>query len=130
MYSTSTPFSEIKPVRFALTSFAAQKAKEKVVQEAKEAVLPSSGLHATTSDCSTRKANWVDIGTIIWWHQHRGSDREQGNTGIQYCSLVITNNVHEVVSLKTPVSHQKNITPQLETLRYPHQAFRSIESRR
>jgi hypothetical protein len=63
MYSTSTPFSEIKPVRPALTSFAVQKVKEKVVQEAKEAVLPSSGLHATTSDHSTRKADWVDIGT-------------------------------------------------------------------
>ena len=62
MYSTSTPFAEIKPVRPALTSFAVQKVKEKVVQEAKEAVLPSSRLHATTSDCSTRKANWVDIG--------------------------------------------------------------------
>jgi hypothetical protein len=62
MYSTSTPFSEIKPVCPAL-SFAVQKVKDKLVQEAKDAVLPSSGLHATTSDHSTRKANWVDIGT-------------------------------------------------------------------
>ena len=62
MYSTSTPFSEIKPVRPALTSFAIQKVKEKVVREAKKAVLPLSGLHATTSDRSTRKASWVDIG--------------------------------------------------------------------
>jgi hypothetical protein len=62
MYSTSTPFSEIKPVRPALSSFAVQKVKDKLVLEAKDAVLPSSGLHATTSDNSTRRANWVDIG--------------------------------------------------------------------
>ena len=62
IYSTNTPFSEIKPVHPALTSFAVQKVKEKVVREAKEAVLPLSSLHATTSDRSTRKANWVDIG--------------------------------------------------------------------
>jgi hypothetical protein len=60
MYSTSTPFSEIKPVRPALLLFAVQKVKDKLVREAKDAMLPSSGLHATTSDYSTRKANWAD----------------------------------------------------------------------
>jgi hypothetical protein len=39
-----------------------QKVKDKLVREAMDAVLPSSGLHATTSDSSTRRANWVDIG--------------------------------------------------------------------
>lgn len=62
MYSTSTEFAEIKPVCPALLSFAVQKVKDKLVREAKDAVLPSSGLHATTSDSSTRRANWVDIG--------------------------------------------------------------------
>ena len=62
MYSTSTSFAEIKPVRPALSSFAVQKVKDKLVQEAKDAVLPTSGLHATTSNSSTRRANWVDIG--------------------------------------------------------------------
>ena len=43
-------------------SFAVQNVKEKVVREAKEVVPFLRGLHATTSDRSTRKANWVDIG--------------------------------------------------------------------
>jgi hypothetical protein len=37
IYSTSTPFSEMKRVRPALTSFAVQIVKEKVVREAKAA---------------------------------------------------------------------------------------------
>lgn len=62
MYSTSTSFTKIKAVRPSLSSFAVQIMKDKLVREAKEAVKASNGLHATTNEKSTRKANWVDIG--------------------------------------------------------------------
>ncbi|KAF8811180.1 hypothetical protein BYT27DRAFT_7221584 [Phlegmacium glaucopus] len=61
MYSTTTPFHEIKPVHPAISSFAVQLVKSKVVKDAASAVEPHGGLHATTSDKSSRKANWVDI---------------------------------------------------------------------
>ena len=56
MFNTSVPYSEIKAVRPALTSFAAQSVKKKLVREAEDAVQPGSGLH-------TAKSVWSDIGT-------------------------------------------------------------------
>ncbi|KAJ7735335.1 hypothetical protein B0H16DRAFT_1256415, partial [Mycena metata] len=46
MYSTSIPYTTIKPVRAALTSFATQIIGKKVACEAESAVHISSGLHA------------------------------------------------------------------------------------
>lgn len=62
MYSTSTPYLEIKPVRPALTSFAAQIVQNKLVMEAKQAVKPSSGLHATSRRKGHQTVEWADIG--------------------------------------------------------------------
>jgi hypothetical protein len=47
MYSTTTPYTEIKPVRAALTSFAVQIVERKLISEVKKAVDVKSGLHAT-----------------------------------------------------------------------------------
>ncbi|KAF9232804.1 hypothetical protein BU15DRAFT_80791 [Melanogaster broomeanus] len=72
MYNTSVDFKTIRPVRPALTSFAAQIIKKKLVQEAEEAVKPGNGLHTSVpraSASSTRftsgrssQLQWTDIG--------------------------------------------------------------------
>ena len=49
MYSTSVPYVEIKPVRPALTSFAAQTVKTKMIHEAENAIKLSSGLHVAVT---------------------------------------------------------------------------------
>jgi len=64
MFSVTTPYTEISSVRSCLTSFAVQVVEQRLVQEATNAVKPSSGLHAVVSrKTAERKAEWVDIGT-------------------------------------------------------------------
>jgi hypothetical protein len=64
MFSVTTPYTEISSVRSCLTSFAVQVVEQRLVQEATNAVKPSSGLHAVASrKTAERKAEWVDIGT-------------------------------------------------------------------
>jgi hypothetical protein len=63
MYSTSTPYSGIRAARPAITSFAAQIVKIKLLKERQEAVKPSGGLHANTNPKATNKAiTWEDMG--------------------------------------------------------------------
>ncbi|TEB27480.1 hypothetical protein FA13DRAFT_1794859 [Coprinellus micaceus] len=62
MHSVDVPWTKIKPVRPALTSFASQKAIEKCVSEAKLAVKPTSGLHASARKNSKHKLEWRDTG--------------------------------------------------------------------
>ena len=63
MYSTSTLYSGIRTARPAITSFAAQIVKIRLLKERQEAVKPSGGLHANTKPKSTNKAiTWEDIG--------------------------------------------------------------------
>ncbi|KAJ7705556.1 hypothetical protein B0H17DRAFT_920313, partial [Mycena rosella] len=45
MYSTTIPYTDIKPVRAAITSFSTQMIGKKVAQEAERAVQVTSGLH-------------------------------------------------------------------------------------
>ncbi|KZP30917.1 hypothetical protein FIBSPDRAFT_883643 [Athelia psychrophila] len=47
MYSTSTAFMEIKSVRAALTSFAAQIVLKEIVREVEDAIKPENGLHVS-----------------------------------------------------------------------------------
>jgi hypothetical protein len=76
MYSTSTLYTEIKNARAALTSFAVQVVHSRLVAEAKQAMKPSSGLHASAKKGS-QHIEWSDIGTatvskvsqIIMMHQ-------------------------------------------------------------
>ncbi|KIM36098.1 hypothetical protein M413DRAFT_428012 [Hebeloma cylindrosporum] len=64
----SSPYTEIRPVRPALTSFAAQIVEQKLVQEIEKAVHPSSGLHVSISTkkkdpkAEARRVKWTDIG--------------------------------------------------------------------
>ena len=64
MYSTTVPYLTIKPIRPALTLFAAQLVESKLVKEAEAAISSSSGLHVSISaKNSVRKVEWTDIGT-------------------------------------------------------------------
>ncbi|KAH7918111.1 hypothetical protein BV22DRAFT_1108446 [Leucogyrophana mollusca] len=64
MYSTTVPYTEIKPVRPALSSFAAQTMKKRLLQEAESVVQPMSGLHAcTTASAGKKNREWGDIGS-------------------------------------------------------------------
>ncbi|PPR02512.1 LOW QUALITY PROTEIN: hypothetical protein CVT26_011996 [Gymnopilus dilepis] len=63
MYSTSVKYTEIKPARAALTSFAAQIVEKELVREAKNAVKPSSGLHATLKRRGSQRVEWIDFST-------------------------------------------------------------------
>jgi len=63
MYSATVPFTEIGPVRAAMTSFAVQIVRRQVVKEAENVIKPSSGLHTSVKDESNPKVmNWTDIG--------------------------------------------------------------------
>jgi len=62
MFSTSVPFKQVKPVRAALSSFAAQLVHAKLLKEAKAAVKPEGGLHATMKKRGKNKLEWADVG--------------------------------------------------------------------
>ncbi|KAJ7574896.1 hypothetical protein C8J56DRAFT_802350 [Mycena floridula] len=67
MYSTVTPFTEIKPVRQCLTSFAAQISRDKLRREAQKAVDIENGLHVTSirhngRDKLETDQTWSEVG--------------------------------------------------------------------
>jgi hypothetical protein len=63
MYSTAVPFTEIQPVRPAMTSFAVQVVRQQVVKEAEDVIKLTSGPHTSVKDKSNPKVmNWTDIG--------------------------------------------------------------------
>lgn len=70
MFETSTPYTEIKTVLATLSAFAIQLVVHQLILEARNAVKPKNGLHATTPSKSTSAHNnggqaeldWVDIG--------------------------------------------------------------------
>lgn len=69
LYSTTVPFTEIAPVRGALTSFASQLVAKELVREAQSAVKGSSGLHASVnSKVDVKKIHWADIGAATIPH--------------------------------------------------------------
>ena len=71
MYSTTVPYLEIRPVRPALTAFAAQTVKAKIIHEAESAVKLSSGLHVAVTRKQQKKSlemrlDWPDIGAATF----------------------------------------------------------------
>ena len=68
MYATKPVYTKIKPARAALTAFAAQIVEKKLIQEAKKAVQPQSGLHATSKKRGTQKLEWADVGASTFSH--------------------------------------------------------------
>ncbi|KAJ7785593.1 hypothetical protein B0H14DRAFT_3583865 [Mycena olivaceomarginata] len=63
MYSSDTPYTEIGPVRPALTSFALQTIGNYLARGAETAVHSSSGLHVSvTSQNAVKKSGWLRIG--------------------------------------------------------------------
>jgi len=62
MYALAPKYTLIKPARASLSAFAAQATEKKLVQEARKAVLPTSGLHATSKKRGQHKIEWADIG--------------------------------------------------------------------
>lgn len=67
MYSTSTPFTDIKSVRAALTSFAAQMVIKEIIREVEEAIKPENGLHVSLKGKkNTNQVEWQDIGTTTF----------------------------------------------------------------
>lgn len=60
MYSFDVPYPSIKPIRPALTAFAVQTCKTKLVYEARKAVEPDSGLHASLRR-KTRHAHTIEL---------------------------------------------------------------------
>lgn len=63
LYSTTTPYVDIRPVRAALTSFAVQIIAKKLSREAESAVKSANGLHVSiSSKTPTNQLAWGDIG--------------------------------------------------------------------
>jgi hypothetical protein len=70
LFDTDTPYIQIKPVRQALTAFAAQQCGLRIGQEARSAVKPSSGLHAKVLTTRSRtdsagEIEWSDLGEAL-----------------------------------------------------------------
>ncbi|KAF5323991.1 hypothetical protein D9611_008409 [Ephemerocybe angulata] len=62
MYSLSVPYHEIKPVRPALTSYAAQKCRDRLKKESNSTVKPDAGLHMSARKKSQNRLEWAAIG--------------------------------------------------------------------
>ena len=66
MYSVTTPYTEIRSVRPALSSFAAQIVEVRLLQEARAAVHESSGLHASVMNKpKDGLVKWANLGTSL-----------------------------------------------------------------
>ena len=66
MYSVTTPYTQIGPVRSALSSFAAQIVEDQLLQEAETAVQDTSGQHASvTSKNEDASLRWTNIGATL-----------------------------------------------------------------
>jgi hypothetical protein len=77
MYSTaSTPYTDIKNVHMALTSFAVQIVHKKLIAEAKQAVKLSSGLHASAKKKATQQVEWSDIGRCSYYFPSSADNQE------------------------------------------------------
>ncbi|RXW12685.1 hypothetical protein EST38_g13172 [Candolleomyces aberdarensis] len=79
MYSLSLPYTAIKPVRAALSLYAAQKCVKKLTAGASKAVQANNGLHASAKKNSQHKLEWQEIGistALTFWgsgtHKWRG----------------------------------------------------------
>ena len=59
MYSLEHVYTSIKPARAALSAFAVQIFP---ISEARKAVLPANGLHATSKKWGSQKIEWSDVG--------------------------------------------------------------------
>src|SRR6202050_1360211 len=73
MYSTDKPFCEIGPVHVALSAFAVQIVRDRVVQEAEITVKPANGLHVsfrTKSD--TQQTEWANSRLGAYMRINRG----------------------------------------------------------
>ncbi|TFK59120.1 hypothetical protein BDN72DRAFT_947444 [Pluteus cervinus] len=64
MYSLTTPYSDLRNVRAALSSFAVQVVHDRLLKEARTAVDPASGLHASLRKRAHSSVGWVDIGSV------------------------------------------------------------------
>ncbi|KAF8798864.1 hypothetical protein BYT27DRAFT_7228135 [Phlegmacium glaucopus] len=109
MFSTNPPYTEIKPVRAALTLFAVQTVQGKLVREAEDAIDVSSGLHISLSNkkATAKKIKWTDIGSSTV----ESSRKAQEHGGVvelrkkQPAELVVTSVISSLDFLRS--SHAK-----------------------
>ncbi|KAG1750427.1 uncharacterized protein EDB91DRAFT_1244005 [Suillus paluster] len=65
MFAITPPYTDLKGVRPALSSFAAQTVKQKLVADIKHAVRPGNGLHVSFAPSESRQSSdWDDIGSM------------------------------------------------------------------
>lgn len=62
-----TPYLKIPHIRLALMAMAAQLVEKKVKLEARKAVQPDAGLHATLKKKGSHKMEWKDVGATTVW---------------------------------------------------------------
>jgi len=121
MYSTSTPYTEIKSVRAALTSFAVQVVHRRLVSEAKQAVKPSSSLHASAKKKGRQQVEWLDIGEVgqtirkhwqplTWYYM-----MSLLNQKVEQAASVIT---HTILSLNFARNNEARLLPLARGLLY------------
>ncbi|KAJ3506750.1 hypothetical protein NLJ89_g6695 [Agrocybe chaxingu] len=67
-FSTVVPYTKLKPVCPALTSFAAQLVANKLIEEAEKAIDAANGLHLSLTGAQKRskKLEWTDIGSLTF----------------------------------------------------------------
>jgi hypothetical protein len=103
LFCTDVPYHNIKPVRQALTAFAAQQCSLRLGKEARAAVKLSGGLHAKVSTRSSSlndgEIEWSDLGTAI----------QQANTSLQQVQPLAMHFM-AVVAEPTPRSRKGVIT--------------------
>ncbi|TEB26688.1 hypothetical protein FA13DRAFT_1691951 [Coprinellus micaceus] len=66
-FDFDTPYEKIPHVRLSIMAMAAQLVEKRVRLEAKNAVKPDAGLHATLRKNGKNKVEWKDLGTTTVW---------------------------------------------------------------
>ncbi|KAH9931747.1 hypothetical protein B0H21DRAFT_813891 [Amylocystis lapponica] len=110
MYSTSVPFMDIKPVRPALSAFAAQLVRDKLVSEADAAIKPENGLHASRIIRRHQPLTWGYILAICERSQAKRPARNKRPANIVA--------VNTISSLNFSRSNRANLFPLAHGLLY------------
>jgi len=128
MYATTPVYTKIKPARAALTAFAAQIVEKKLVQEARKAVQPQSGLHATSKKRGTQKVEWADVGASTVSHVEAVIKRHQPLTWRLLNRIAGEKDVEGVpaVQKRRPTSMARHLTLMSSYLNSIDYACRSV----
>lgn len=116
MYSADTPYTDIKPVQPALTSFATQIVAKQIARETEKAVKSSNGLHVPISSKNSDKGklvSWPKIGSATFEYTHKIITTLQPLTWKLIMKIAVRPNAHLVRKTRPPEMVATNVISML-----------------